>query len=201
MSRKGETLRIALKRRTLWLRALRDGAIGLVVLGVGLLAIAPGLIGGGDLGSVDLLLWYLFVGAVFAVGAWDAVRVARLRDSALEIGPKGFFDHRIQHRVVPWDKLERADWLESEGRAAILCLWPVGPIDAYRKPVPLWGYFGMVDALRKMARRAGYEFGPLNIDLASLDIEPERVRQALHAYWGEPRVRPLDPMGRSARSP
>ena len=199
MAQDARTLRIALRRRVLWGRALRDGAIGLTVLAFGFLMIAPGLLAGQDLNAFDLLWRWLFFGGIFAVGAIEAVRVARLTGCVFEIGPAGLIDRRIQHRIVPWDRLERADWLDIDGKAAVLSLWPSGPIELYRTSAPLWGYFGLIDWLRKTAKRSGFEFGPLNVDLASLDAEPERIREAIRFYWGEPTARPLVPSPQSDR--
>lgn len=192
MTAGGEAMEIGLRPRVLWIR-------------VAWLALATaGLFAGGAVLIVRLLaeitpnalfvagVW-LFCGVICAVSAIDTWRVAQIRGAAVRLDAHGVLDRRFMQAPAPWADVTKVELQTLEGRPAILGVWAPGAA-RYRSPSPLWGYFGLIYALERMARP--FRFAPISIDLQPLAAPPDQVLAAVERWWGAPRRREIAPSRR-----
>lgn len=185
-----------LLRRLIWLGPLA------VLCAAGLTFLVAEVAGGatGRPAANIVLAWLAITWITFA-GAADTVRVALLPDPVVTLDESGILDHRIQATPLPWKAVSRIELRENAGEPVLMGVWS-DSVDATLKRMPLWGYFGVLGIARSLARP--FRFAPISVDLASLNVPPQRIRETVRAHWGEPEERSLVPKaleGRIKRGP
>lgn len=179
-------LSAGLAPRVLWARVAIAATIGAGMLAATFFFDRSLLIETLLAGGAEALAFLFFSAVVLLVAAVDTARVASVHTVALELDADGVFDRRVQTCAVRWGDIDRLVWRSDGERALWLEVWPRGEAQSYRRPAPLWGYFGLVAALRRLAARSGFATAPITVDLGSLAVEPKSVLERVRVHWGEP---------------
>ncbi len=184
----GARIEIALSRRFLALRLLWLVPLFLLLFAGGGYALYRWLLGDPGDGLQVSAIW-IAAGVIMLVVALDALRVLTLRGPAVIIDETGVLDRRYMRRVLPWTAIRRAEIRTQDDKPIMVGFWSTDAPRRYRRPLPLFNYFGIVHLLEILAKP--FRFPPLPIDLQPLAAPPERVIDAVRRYWGEPERRAM----------